>query len=128
MNDQKEIEEKMTEYNQKVSTLWDTLMGLEMQLVDQLEVNLYIKIYNRDARIVKMAGFQIPDNPASSIHRIPDRIRIFYSTVFRNHAISLVPRLPYVQTWILIRGLAEKFIGSPRTSCDRAMKFHIQSI
>ena len=28
----------MSEYNEKASELWDALMGIEMQLVDQLEV------------------------------------------------------------------------------------------
>ena len=37
MTDQNVIEDKVTEYNKNVAELWDTLMGLEMQLVDQLD-------------------------------------------------------------------------------------------
>ena len=44
MTDQKELEDKVAEYNSKVSELWDTLMGLELQLVDQLEVSKTIKV------------------------------------------------------------------------------------
>lgn len=40
--DQTELEEKLSEYNDKVSQLWDYLMALEMQLVDQLEVCLFM--------------------------------------------------------------------------------------
>lgn len=36
-SDQSEQEKKMSEYNEKVSELWDVLMGYEMRLVDQLE-------------------------------------------------------------------------------------------
>ena len=36
--DSKLQEEKVNEYNERASELWDALMGLEMQLVDQLEV------------------------------------------------------------------------------------------
>lgn len=32
----------MAEYQAKVNVLWDTLMGLELQLVDQLEVGLLL--------------------------------------------------------------------------------------
>jgi len=38
--DQPEQEAKMSEYNEKVSELWDVLMGYEMRLVDQLEDNI----------------------------------------------------------------------------------------
>ena len=37
-----------------------------------------------EARIVKMARFRIPDNPANSICRIPDRIQLLNSTIFTN--------------------------------------------
>ncbi len=35
------LEMKIADFNGKVSELWDTLMGLELQLVDQLEVNKF---------------------------------------------------------------------------------------
>ena len=38
MTDPKILETKVGEYNACVTELWDKLMGLEMQLVDQLEV------------------------------------------------------------------------------------------
>ncbi len=38
MSDSKMLEMKIADFNGKVSELWDTLMGLELQLVDQLEV------------------------------------------------------------------------------------------
>ena len=41
--------------------------------------------------MVKMVGFLIPDNPASSICRIPDWI--LNSTVLRNHVSGLAPWL-----------------------------------
>ena len=34
------LESMMKELNEEIRNLWDTLMGLELQLVDQLEVNL----------------------------------------------------------------------------------------
>ncbi|KAJ8318627.1 hypothetical protein KUTeg_003718 [Tegillarca granosa] len=37
ITDQKMLESKVNDYNQQVSELWDKLMGLELQLVDQLE-------------------------------------------------------------------------------------------
>ena len=37
ITDQNVIETRVTEYNTKVAELWHTLMGLEMQLVDQLD-------------------------------------------------------------------------------------------
>ena len=40
ISDQKVLEAKISEYNVKVTELWDGLMGLEMQLVDQLEVTV----------------------------------------------------------------------------------------
>ena len=56
----------------------------------------------RNAQIVKMARFQIPDNPISSIRQIPDQIRILNSTVFRNHVSGLVPWLTCIQRWTVI--------------------------
>ncbi|KAI0241391.1 Dynein regulatory complex subunit 3 [Lamellibrachia satsuma] len=38
--DSKLQEEKVSEYNEKASELWDALMGIEMQLVDQLEESI----------------------------------------------------------------------------------------
>ena len=40
VTDQKVMDVKIDEYSAQVSILWDTLMGLELQLVDQLEVRL----------------------------------------------------------------------------------------
>ena len=40
ISDSKMLEMKIADFNGKVSELWDTLMGLELQLVDQLEVSL----------------------------------------------------------------------------------------
>ena len=37
MTDQNVVEDRVAEYNKKVAELWDTLMALEMQLVDQLD-------------------------------------------------------------------------------------------
>jgi len=37
MTDSKMVEAKVTEYNNMVTALWDKLMGLELQIVDQLE-------------------------------------------------------------------------------------------
>lgn len=37
ISDQKIVEMKINEYNESTTDLWDSLMGLEMQLVDQLE-------------------------------------------------------------------------------------------
>jgi len=37
MTDPKMVEDKVTEFNNQVTALWDRLMGLELQLVDQLE-------------------------------------------------------------------------------------------
>jgi len=34
------IETKISAYNTRVTEVWDKLMGLELQLVDQLEVSL----------------------------------------------------------------------------------------
>ena len=52
----------------------------------------------KDALVVKIAGFKTPDNPASNIRQIPDRIRILNSTVFRNQVSSLVPWLTHSQS------------------------------
>ena len=41
-SDQVAVEIMISDYHLKVGDLWDALMGLEMQLVDQLEVNLYV--------------------------------------------------------------------------------------
>ena len=38
ISDSKVLEMKIADFNGKVSELWDALMGLELQLVDQLEV------------------------------------------------------------------------------------------
>ena len=38
ISDQKLLETKVNDYNKQVSELWDKLMELELQLVDQLEV------------------------------------------------------------------------------------------
>ena len=38
MTDTKMVDNKLQEYNDQVTALWDKLMGLELQLVDQLEV------------------------------------------------------------------------------------------
>ena len=37
-SDQKSLDALMEDYNKEVAKLWDSLMGLEMLLVDQLEV------------------------------------------------------------------------------------------
>lgn len=37
MTDSAGIEQRVNDYNQRVTDLWDELMGLEMQLVDQLD-------------------------------------------------------------------------------------------
>ena len=39
-SDSKVLEMKIADFNGKVSELWDALMGLELQLVDQLEVHM----------------------------------------------------------------------------------------
>lgn len=38
MSDHKMVEQYARDYNDKIQVLWDKLMGLELQLVDQLEV------------------------------------------------------------------------------------------
>lgn len=38
MTDQTQMETLMKEIHENIRQLWDTLMGLEMELVDQLEV------------------------------------------------------------------------------------------
>lgn len=38
MTDQTQMETLMQEIHENIRQLWDTLMGLEMELVDQLEV------------------------------------------------------------------------------------------
>ena len=47
INDQNQLTNKIEEYNKEVSVLWDKLMGLELQLVDQLEVkyDIHSQIY-----------------------------------------------------------------------------------
>ena len=35
----------MNEYNVKATELWDSLMGIEMQLVDQLEVCNFFRVH-----------------------------------------------------------------------------------
>lgn len=42
IGDQKLLEAKIADYNKEVSDLWDKLMGLELQLVDQLEVGFFL--------------------------------------------------------------------------------------
>ncbi|KAK3089457.1 hypothetical protein FSP39_003766 [Pinctada imbricata] len=37
ISDQKMLEQRVSEYNKQITELWDHLMGLELQLVDQLE-------------------------------------------------------------------------------------------
>ena len=48
MTDQSDMESLMKEILREIRELWDTLMGLEMELVDQLEVhcNLVIDFMN----------------------------------------------------------------------------------
>lgn len=48
MTDQSHMERLMKEILREIRELWDTLMGLEMELVDQLEVhcNLVIDFMN----------------------------------------------------------------------------------
>ena len=48
MTDQSHMESLMKEILEEIRKLWDTLMGLEMELVDQLEVryNLVIDFMN----------------------------------------------------------------------------------
>ena len=43
ISDQKVLEMRIAEYNQHTTELWEALMMLEMQLVDQLEVQKNIK-------------------------------------------------------------------------------------
>ena len=38
MSDSKMLEQYAKDYNDRIQELWDKLMGLELQLVDQLEV------------------------------------------------------------------------------------------
>lgn len=38
ISDAKVLDSKLAEYDDDISKLWDTLMGYELQLVDQLEV------------------------------------------------------------------------------------------
>lgn len=38
MSDHKMVEQYARDYNDTIQVLWDKLMGLELQLVDQLEV------------------------------------------------------------------------------------------
>lgn len=38
ITDQSLLDTKVRDFNKEVSELWDKLMGLELQLVDQLEV------------------------------------------------------------------------------------------
>ena len=40
MSDPNGIESQITEYKEEVDKLWDRLMGFELQLVDQLEVQI----------------------------------------------------------------------------------------
>ena len=47
ITDQTILDNKVTDYNKEVSELWDKLMGLELQLVDQLEVLFVRSIYNQ---------------------------------------------------------------------------------
>ena len=42
MTDQSQMESLMKEILEEIRKLWDTLMGLEMELVDQLEVLCYL--------------------------------------------------------------------------------------
>ena len=41
ISDQRLLEQQVSEYNQQISELWDKLMGYELQLVDQLEVDFF---------------------------------------------------------------------------------------
>ena len=43
-NDAKQVEEVIAEYNRDVSDLWDKLMALELQLVDQLDETIKGKL------------------------------------------------------------------------------------
>ena len=45
MTDSKMVEAKVTEYNNMVTALWDKLMGLELQIVDQLEVTFELFLF-----------------------------------------------------------------------------------
>ena len=42
ITDNKMLETLLGEYSEETTKLWDTLMGLELQLVDQLEVRTQV--------------------------------------------------------------------------------------
>ena len=72
-----------------------------------------------------MAGFRIPDNLANSICWIPDRIRISKSTIFTNQVSNLVPRLTYVQSWVMIATPDRNWIRQEFSSQDKFLCFII---
>ena len=41
------LEDKMEEFNKETDQLWDDLMGYELQLVDQLEDAIKVKIIHK---------------------------------------------------------------------------------
>ena len=45
ITDNKMLETLLGEYSEETTKLWDTLMGLELQLVDQLEVRTQNNMY-----------------------------------------------------------------------------------
>ena len=49
-NDAKQVEEVIAEYNRDVSDLWDKLMALELQLVDQLDETIKGKVTDGSLR------------------------------------------------------------------------------
>ena len=89
-------------YHQRQHIDWKMQIIVPVFSISKSVTNIYTKLVtSRDARMVKMVGFLIPDNPASSMCRIGSGY-ILNLTVFRNRGSSLVPWLTYVQTWIAI--------------------------
>ena len=84
ITDQSLLDTKVQEFNRGVSELWDRLMGLELQLVDQLEVRArneschekpaFCKCKQQMSRVLRKPTFCICENkngftPLFSLHR-----------------------------------------------------------
>lgn len=58
LNDQKAVDNLITEYNNEISTLWDKLMGYEMLVVDQLEVSTFLCFSHFHLNTIKFSYYE----------------------------------------------------------------------
>ena len=85
MTDPSLLESLMKEVTEEIRKLWDTLMGLEMELVDQLEVMIQVQCLSSGIKSLLNETQRMTNTECSS--RFFTEIHVYQSSIF------LFPRL-----------------------------------